>query len=49
MAEEPKGKMANYLALTTVISPSVRPFKLFKGRLFTRFVLSQTLASDQWA
>jgi hypothetical protein len=50
MAEEPKEKWLNYLALTTVILAVCATLSTFKGAGYsTRSVLSQTLASDQWA
>jgi predicted RNase H-like nuclease (RuvC/YqgF family) len=50
MAEEPKEKWLNYLALTTVILAVCATLSTFKGAGYsTRSVLSQTQASDQWA
>jgi len=50
MAEEPKEKWLNYLALTTVIFAVCATLSTFKGAGFsTRSVLSQTQAANQWA
>lgn len=50
MAEEKKEKWLNYLALTTVIFAVCATLSTFKGGGHsTRAVLSQTMASDQWA
>lgn len=50
MAEEPKEKWLNYLALTTVIFAVCATLSTFKGAGYsTRSVLSQTQAADQWA
>ncbi len=50
MAEEPKEKWLNYLALTTVILAVCATLSTFKGAGFsTRAVLSQTQAANQWA
>jgi hypothetical protein len=50
MAEEPKEKWLNYLALTTVILAVCATLSTFKGAGFsTRSVLSQTQAANQWA
>jgi Domain of unknown function (DUF4337) len=50
MAEEPKEKWLNYLALTTVILAVCATLSTFKGAGYsTRSVLSQTLAANQWA
>jgi hypothetical protein len=50
MAEEPKEKWLNYLALTTVIFAVCATLATFKGGGFsTRAVLSQTQAANQWA
>ena len=50
MAEEKKETWLNYLALTTVIFAVCATLSTFKGGGFsTRSVMSQSLASDQWA
>lgn len=50
MAEEPKEKWLNYLALTTVILAVCATLSTFKGAGYsTRSVLSQTQAANQWA
>ncbi|PKN18263.1 MAG: hypothetical protein CVU71_12185 [Deltaproteobacteria bacterium HGW-Deltaproteobacteria-6] len=50
MAEEPKEKWLNYLALTTVIFAVCATLSTFKGAGFsTKSVLSQTQAANQWA
>jgi DNA repair ATPase RecN len=50
MAEEPKEKWLNYLALTTVILAVCATLSTFKGAGYsTRAVLSQTQAANQWA
>ena len=50
MAEEPKEKWLNYLALTTVILAVCATLSTFKGASYsTRSVLSQTQAANQWA
>ena len=50
MAEEKKDPWLNYLALTTVILAVCATLSTFKGGSYsTRSVLSQTMASDQWA
>lgn len=50
MAEEPKEKWLNYLALTTVILAVCATLSTFKGGGFsTRSVISQTQAANQWA
>lgn len=50
MAEEPKERWLNYLALTTVIFAVCATLSTFKGGGFsTRSVLSQTQAANQWA
>jgi hypothetical protein len=50
MAEEPKEKWLNYLALTTVILAVCATLSTFKGAGYsTQAVLSQTKAADQWA
>lgn len=50
MAEEKKEPWLNYLALTTVILAVCATFSTFKGGGYsTLSVLSQNLASDQWA
>lgn len=50
MAEEPKDKWLNYLALTTVILAVCATLSTFKGAGYsTRSVLSQTQAANQWA
>ncbi len=50
MAEEPKEKWLNYLALTTVILAVCATLSTFKGAGFsTRSVLYQTQAANQWA
>jgi hypothetical protein len=50
MAEDKKDPWLNYLALTTVILAVCATLSTFKGGGYsTRSVLSQTLASDQWA
>ena len=50
MAEEPKEKWLNYLALTTVILAVCATLSTFKGGGYsTRSVLSQTQAANQWA
>lgn len=50
MAEEPKEKWLNYLALTTVIFAVCATLSTFKGAGFsTRAVLSQSKAANQWA
>jgi hypothetical protein len=50
MAEEPKEKWLNYLALTTIIFAVCATLSTFKGAGFsTRSVLSQTQAANQWA
>jgi hypothetical protein len=50
MAEDKKDTWLNYLALTTVILAVCATLSTFKGGGYsTRSVMSQTLASDQWA
>ena len=50
MAEEPKEKWLNYLALTTVILAVCATLSTFKGAGYsTRAVLSQSQATNQWA
>ena len=50
MAEEKKESWLNYLALTTVILAVCATLATFKGGSYsTRSVLSQSMASDQWA
>jgi hypothetical protein len=50
MAEEPKEKWLNYLALTTVILAVCATLSTFKGAGYsTSSVLSQTQAANQWA
>lgn len=50
MAEEPKEKWLNYLALTTVVLAVCATLSTFKGAGYsTRSVLSQTQAANQWA
>jgi hypothetical protein len=50
MAEEPKERWLNYLALTTVILAVCATLSTFKGAGYsTRSVLSQTQAANQWA
>ena len=50
MAEEKKEKWLNYLALISVILVVCATLSTFKGGSYsTRSVLSQTMASDQWA
>lgn len=50
MAEEKKEPWLNYLALSTVILAVCATLSTFKGGGYsTRSVMSQTLASDQWA
>lgn len=50
MAEEPKEKWLNYLALATVIFAVCATLSTFKGGGFsTRSVLSQTQAANEWA
>jgi hypothetical protein len=50
MAEEPKEKWLNYVALTTVILAVCATLSTFKGAGYsTRSVLSQTQAANQWA
>ncbi len=50
MAEEPKEKWLNYLALTTVILAVCATLSTFKGAGYsTRSVLSQSKAANQWA
>jgi hypothetical protein len=50
MAEEPKEKWLNYLALTTVILAVCATLSTFKGAGYsTSSVLSQTRAANQWA
>ncbi len=50
MAEEKKEPWLNYLALTTVVLAVCATLATFKGAGYsTRSVMSQTLASDQWA
>jgi len=50
MAEEPKEKWLNYLAFNNSILAVCATLSTFKGAGYsTRSVLSQTLASDQWA
>lgn len=50
MAEGPKEKWLNYLALTTVILAVCATLSTFKGAGYsTRSVLSQTQAANQWA
>jgi hypothetical protein len=50
MAEEKKERWLNYLALTTVIFAVCATLSTFKGGSHsTKAVLSQTMASDQWA
>ena len=50
MAEEPKEKWLNYLALTTVILAVCATLSTFKGAGYsTRAVLSQYQATNQWA
>jgi len=50
MAEEPKEKWLNYLALTTVIFAVCATLSTFKGAGYsTRAVLSQSQATNQWA
>ena len=50
MAEEPKEKWLNYLALITVILAVCATLSTFKGAGYsTRAVLSQSQATNQWA
>jgi hypothetical protein len=50
MAEEKKEKWLNYLAFMSVVLAVCATLSTFKGSSYsTRTVLSQTLASDQWA
>ncbi|MBI5631923.1 MAG: DUF4337 domain-containing protein [Nitrospirae bacterium] len=50
MSEEKKERWLNYLALTTVIFAVCATLSTFKGGGHsTKAVLSQTMASDQWA
>lgn len=50
MAEEKKEKWLNYLAFLSVILAVCATLSTFKGGSYsTRSVLSQTMASDQWA
>ncbi|MBI5074034.1 MAG: DUF4337 domain-containing protein [Nitrospirae bacterium] len=50
MTEEKKERWLNYLALTTVIFAVCATLSTFKGGGHsTKAVLSQTMASDQWA
>ncbi|HTP64864.1 MAG TPA: DUF4337 domain-containing protein [Geobacteraceae bacterium] len=50
MAEEKKEPWLNYLALTTVVLAVCATLATFKGAgNSTRSIMSQTLASDQWA
>jgi len=50
MAEEPKERWLNYLALTTVILAVCATLSTFKGGGYsTRSVLAQTQAANQWA
>jgi DNA repair ATPase RecN len=50
MAEEPKERWLNYLALTTVILAVCATLSTFKGAGYsTQAVLSQARAADQWA
>ncbi|MEN6487261.1 MAG: DUF4337 family protein, partial [Smithella sp.] len=50
MAEEPKERWLNYLALTTVVLAVCATLSTFKGAGYsTRSVLSQTQAANQWA
>ncbi len=50
MSEEKKERWLNYLALTTVIFAVCATLSTFKGGSHsTKAVLSQTMASDQWA
>lgn len=50
MAEEKKESWLNYLALTTVFLAVCATLSTFKGGSYsTRSVLSQAMASDQWA
>ncbi len=50
MAEDKKEPWLNWLALTTIILAVCATLSTFKGGAFsTRSVMSQTLASDQWA
>ena len=50
MAEEPKEKWLNYLALTTVILAVCATLSTFKGGSYsTRSVLAQSQAANQWA
>ncbi|MFP5214065.1 MAG: DUF4337 domain-containing protein [Acidobacteriota bacterium] len=50
MSEEKKEPWLNYLALTTVILAVCAALSTFKGGSYsTRSVLSQSMASDQWA
>jgi cation transport ATPase len=50
MADETKEPWLNYLALTTVILAVCATLATFKGGGYsTRSLLSQTMASDQWA
>ena len=50
MAEEKKEKWLNYLAFMSVILAVCATLSTFKGGSYsTRSVLSQTMASDQWA
>lgn len=50
MSDEKKERWLNYLALTTVIFAVCATLSTFKGGSHsTKAVLSQTMASDQWA